>query len=726
MRDNRTTKAGGLTAALTAALLTPAAASGQSGVARVLGRLPAVWLGALFVVAAASAQTQLIDFEDFDVGAALFEQVPGIRFPGTPRITVPDRGTASGTQALTTRRPGAEFDAGPLVVEFLAPQRFVRLRAGIDTRSDTPRPATLRAFDGSGRVVGTRGPIMIGPGPTGITTPMEIELSRPAIRRIELQIDIAFFEVIDDLEFSRAGPRPPPDTVAPRVTLLQPAEGAVVTGRSFILEAAIVEDRLLREVRLEIANERAIISGPTSFGGVAPDFSIAPRRTSPLAPGSNTITLVAEDFGGNTGQASVTIERADIGGRLVLPEGPIEIPRASSTAIAVRLEETFPGSLDGRELLTIETITEDVVGRAVLRDPLNDREPVVTLDLAAEVRAELGPRLLTVRVLDEISGRVLDVATVPASIVPADPVDCAENAIATYATIPRASLERDLNGAVDLQLSGNGTVVAADDDDIGTRLLAFSGPERYHDADDSGTLDPGEPIYADVRDLGEVSAGDIRLTNAPVVPDGSVVAARDADVGNRLIAFERGERFVDFNGNGGLDGRLREAVYRDRDESRTVTIGDERLADSFIVPPLRKLEDLTVEYLHDPFGTGKLRIAGRFRAGGGGFFQGDVRFIGDLRVGLVGTNVDFRYTFQFIRADPTGGPFDPLIAGKIEDAFRARFANPLRAGLGPAIDARIDAEQPGARLFLREAFITRREFGLGFCVPPAQFPSPDP
>ncbi|HVS13279.1 MAG TPA: serine hydrolase [Thermoanaerobaculia bacterium] len=35
MRDDRTTKAGGLTAALTAALLTPAAASGQSGVARV-------------------------------------------------------------------------------------------------------------------------------------------------------------------------------------------------------------------------------------------------------------------------------------------------------------------------------------------------------------------------------------------------------------------------------------------------------------------------------------------------------------------------------------------------------------------------------------------------------------------------------------------------------------------------------------------------------------------
>jgi hypothetical protein len=103
----------------------------------------------------------LINFDLLPVGTTVFEQFAGIRFPGTPRIVQPSMGTASGVQALSNAQLGEEFNNQPLVLEFSALQRFVRLLGGLDRSSSAPIQGTLRAFDPDGNVVAQDGPIPI-------------------------------------------------------------------------------------------------------------------------------------------------------------------------------------------------------------------------------------------------------------------------------------------------------------------------------------------------------------------------------------------------------------------------------------------------------------------------------------------------------------------------------------------------------------------------------------
>jgi hypothetical protein len=270
-----------------------------------------------FAVPSAPAQ-QMIDFDSLAAGTVIFEQLPGVRFPGTPRVVVPTVGTASAPHALSNAQPGEEFNTQPLVIEFLAPQRFVRLKAGLDRASAAPVEARLRAFDASGTLIVEGGPVAIGPGPTAITTEMQVEVEDARIVRVALLFSGAFAEVIDNLEFSTTGPPPPPDTTAPTVAIVQPSANAILTGDLFILEAVIIEDRQLRSLRLSISNARGTASFAVPFQGVAPVFGVGPVNTGPLAEGRNTIALTAEDFGGNVATASVSVNRVVIEGTLVV------------------------------------------------------------------------------------------------------------------------------------------------------------------------------------------------------------------------------------------------------------------------------------------------------------------------------------------------------------------------------------------------------------------------
>ena len=255
-------------------------------------------LHAIILVSVGRAD-EIINFETLPVDTVVFDQFAGVEFPGTPLIVTPTLPSASGVQALSNFDPDDEFNNQPLVVVFSAPQRFVRLAAGLDVSSAATVEAVFRAFNAAGIQV-TEDVSAIGPGPVGATTVMSVEMPDPVIMRVELEYANAFIEVIDDLTFEVTGDEPPPDNTAPIVSILLPADGAEVTSNFFMLTAEIEEDRQLRSVSLEIINTIETNTIPLSFGD-GPVHTIGPINISPLAAGMNTVNLTAEDFAGNIG-----------------------------------------------------------------------------------------------------------------------------------------------------------------------------------------------------------------------------------------------------------------------------------------------------------------------------------------------------------------------------------------------------------------------------------------
>jgi hypothetical protein len=91
----------------------------------------------------------------------------------------------------------------------------------------------------------------------------------------------------------------------------------------------------------------------------------------------------------------------------------------------------------------------------------------------------------------------------------------------------------------------------------------------------NGVYDVGEAIYVDLDDSATVSAGDVRITAVGAFAAGSVVAAADPDVGTALVPFAANERFADTNNDFAFS--VGDAIYRDADNSGTVSVGDVRL-----------------------------------------------------------------------------------------------------------------------------------------------------
>ncbi len=403
----------------------------------------------------------LIDFDVLPEGTTVVNQLPGVSFPGSPTIIRPQLGTSSGVQALSNLQPGEEFDTEPLTVLFDAPQTSVRLHTGIETTSSGPISVTLTAFDGAEQAVAVDGPIMIGPGPMTIRTAMGVAVDQPSIERVTLHFTNAFAEVIDQLEFDSVGVATV-DSEPPLVVIVAPLDGATVTGDSFMLEARITEAQKLREVRLSVGNDSGVTSLPISFSGAVPDYRISPVRTfaENFALGANTVTLAAEDWGGNVTSAEVTVTRVPVAGRIELPDNVITVRRGSSgdlNPIEVRLVETFEGSLAGRGDIRIQTVDGGPLrGSALLRDPLNDPDPMVRLALRASPRAPLGVSCLTVEAREVDTERLLDVAELAVSVIPGTAVTCDRDTTPLYAAVPQDELSAAINVAVD-------ALVAADD-----------------------------------------------------------------------------------------------------------------------------------------------------------------------------------------------------------------------------------------------------------------------
>jgi hypothetical protein len=121
------------------------------------------------------------------------------------------------------------------------------------------------------------------------------------------------------------------------------------------------------------------------------------------------------------------------------------------------------------------------------------------------------------------------------------------------------------------------STVGPTDPDVTAALTAFStvSPfERFVDFNASGNYTPGEPIYRQTTP-GPVLAGDTRLTPFGGFAAGSVVAPGDPDIGLVTTAFPLTDQYVDQNGSGNYTPG--EPIYRDVDNSGTVSAGDLRL-----------------------------------------------------------------------------------------------------------------------------------------------------
>ncbi len=420
------------------------------------------------------ARAAEIDFEDSVVGTIVFDQFPGVEFPGTPRIVTPVLTSASGTQALSNVDPDKEFNNQPLTIVFSEPQRFVRLAAGLDHSSAAPVQAEFRAYDAADNLVDIVSPIAIGPGPAAATTVLLVEVPDPTIVRVELEYFGAYVEVIDDLEFEVVGSQPPPDTTAPIVSILQPTDGANIAGEFFILAVEVVEDRKLRSASLTISNSAGTNTFALSFGD-GPVHTIGPFNTGPLTAGENTIIFTAEDFADNIGTDTITVRRVATAGQLSLPGGPLVIPRGTNgITIPIALEETFPGSLAGRDDIVIAVVQpEEIFGQVVIRDFLNQPDPRSELVLRGRNQALLGPVLVTIQATEVETGRVIDTVSVPASVTPGREIDCSGDSIPMYGTIELADLTADVNAAIDADLAGRDDIKKLNDMSILYRDYEF-------------------------------------------------------------------------------------------------------------------------------------------------------------------------------------------------------------------------------------------------------------
>jgi hypothetical protein len=118
------------------------------------------------------------------------------------------------------------------------------------------------------------------------------------------------------------------------------------------------------------------------------------------------------------------------------------------------------------------------------------------------------------------------------------------------------------------------STVGPTDPDVTAALTAFSTFERFVDFNASGNYTPGEPIYRQAV-AGPVAVGNIRLTPFGGFAAGSVVAPGDPDIGLVTTAFPATDQYVDQNGSGNYTPG--EPIYRDVDNSGTVSAGDLRL-----------------------------------------------------------------------------------------------------------------------------------------------------
>jgi hypothetical protein len=446
-------------------------------------------------------------------------------------------------------------------------------------------------------------------------------------------------EIIDDLKFDVDRP----DALAPTVAFVQPANHQNLTGEQFLIELHIEEDRQLRTVRLSIGHNGDSQSLNLPFHPNESAYRVGPFRTGPLPEGANTLTVNAEDYAGNIGTTSITVNRVQIEGTLTFPvlppnDAPVIVPRMPGRAVVpIELLETFPGSLTGRGEIEITVInTEDVHGSGLIRDPLY--QPESAMDFEVFSFTYLGDATVEIQATEKETGRVLSTASFRACFTPTNPIDC-DSDLPYYQPVDHDELTAEINEGIKrklgrgskviigTQFDGGGNEIRIPDPDVGTLLLPMPFDVKFVDCNDNGIFDDlCDSVYRDNDGDNKVSDGDERLANSTVFRDGTSVLADNGqwqtpDLGLRLHPFGPDVLHADPNINGDFDPT--EAIYRDVDGSGDVSLGDPdtgddndvRLANSPIGrSDIRRLNDMTIVYKKDLYGRGQIRVSQKYLA----------------------------------------------------------------------------------------------------------------
>jgi hypothetical protein len=253
-----------------------------------------------------AAQVTILNFEDFPPRTRITSQYSarGILFPFGAFLDT-DPAARSGTRVLRAGGPPQEFHPAPFIIEFTSGQTRVRLFAGVQG-FNVPVKGTLRVFDGGGALLAQDGPKPVPPAT--FTTAFGATVAGPLIRRLELEIEGAAFEAIDDLEFEGESPADLP-TTPPVVQITQPSNGAELTTSALMLRGTVTGEGLLPVAHL------------TWTQGLPPD-STAPPSVSGLAlEGSGTTRTFALEIGVGLGPQVMTVEvenRAGLKGRMTV------------------------------------------------------------------------------------------------------------------------------------------------------------------------------------------------------------------------------------------------------------------------------------------------------------------------------------------------------------------------------------------------------------------------
>lgn len=262
-----------------------------------------------------------ITFEEPDISEGPIDTITKdgvtIRFLRRAAIFRPSVATHSSPYALYNASQDINDETGfqkPIIFEFSQLQRRVRILAGLNERDisiGTDITARLVAYDSSGREVGSDSRMLPTPpptdgsspttgGPSPIETPLEVRAPSDVIRRVLLEYNGNVREVIDNLEFESDTTTPiPPDTIAPIVTILQPAtNGQQVNSRIVRVTGTIVE----------INGVTLVINGTTVpvQRSAANSYFFTAEITLP--EGMSNVEAVVTDEAGNVGRDSKTLD----------------------------------------------------------------------------------------------------------------------------------------------------------------------------------------------------------------------------------------------------------------------------------------------------------------------------------------------------------------------------------------------------------------------------------
>ena len=194
------------------------------------------------LVPAASAAT--IDFEDRPSGDTVNSDydAQGVTFNG-PRALQYGAGFAhSGNKAIegcTIDPEGCSFSTPPprIRADFTTGQTTVGVWVGVNADSfEASRTIRLTAYDGGGNEVGQQ-EVTVAAG-TPVNSHLTVTAGGPTIRALDVSTPDGIFDiVVDDVEFSTAGP-PPPCTASgpPTVNLTSPADNTYLQNDTVLLK----------------------------------------------------------------------------------------------------------------------------------------------------------------------------------------------------------------------------------------------------------------------------------------------------------------------------------------------------------------------------------------------------------------------------------------------------------------------------------------------------------